>query len=197
MLKLGGRFNSMNNEYQMLLDEVRQNYASVVWTHKIQEKQADIYHEKYAKLETVNILVASVTSCGIVSTIFCDNIWAKIIAAVLSFITLTITTYFKSFDIKGMEKQNKEYANKFLVIRNRLLHIVCDIHMKKCSVDEINENYVRIMDELNELYIEAPSTTQEAVDRASEALKVNMEYTYTDEEIDNFLPPALRGRIEE
>jgi hypothetical protein len=77
------------------------------------------------------------------------------------------------------------------------LHIVCDIHMKKCSVDEINENYVRIMDELNELYIEAPSTTQEAVDRASEALKVNMEYTYTDEEIDNFLPPALRGRIEE
>ena len=42
----------MNNDYQLLLDEVRQNYASVVWTHKIQEKQADIYHEQYAKLET-------------------------------------------------------------------------------------------------------------------------------------------------
>ena len=111
MLKLGGRFNSMNNEYQMLLDEVRQNYASVVWTHKIQEKQADIYHEKYAKLETVNILVASVTSCGIVSTIFCDNIWAKIIAAVLSFITLTITAYFKSFDIKGIKSSVSDNPN--------------------------------------------------------------------------------------
>lgn len=31
------------NEYQVLLDVVRQNYASVVWTHKIQIKQADIY----------------------------------------------------------------------------------------------------------------------------------------------------------
>jgi hypothetical protein len=29
------------NNRQVLLDEVRQNYASVVWTHKIQEKQAD------------------------------------------------------------------------------------------------------------------------------------------------------------
>ena len=29
------------NKYQVLLDVVRQNYASVVWTHKIQIKQAD------------------------------------------------------------------------------------------------------------------------------------------------------------
>ena len=95
-----------------------------------------------------------------------------------------------------MEKRNKEYANKFLVIRNRLLHIICDIHMKKGNVDEINKEYITIMNELNELYVVAPSTTQDAVERASEALKVNKEYTYTDEEIDNFLPPTLRGKIE-
>ena len=51
------------------------------------------------------------------------------------------------------------------------------------------------MNELNELYVATPSTTQDAVERASEALKVNKEYTYTDEEIDNFLP-TLRGKIE-
>ena len=33
--------------------------------------------------------------------------------------------------------------------------------------------------------------------RATEALKVDKEYTYTEEEIDNFLPPALRGEVEE
>lgn len=187
----------MHNEYQLLLDEVRQNYAGVVWTHKIQEKQTDIYHEQYAKLETINILTASATSCGVISTIFCDSIWAKIIATVLSFVTVAITAYFKSFDIKEMEKQNKEYANKFLIIRNRLLHIICDIHMKKKDVEEINKEYISIMDKLNDLYIAAPLTTQEAVDRAAEALKVNKEYTYTDEEIDNFLPPSLRGEVKE
>ena len=65
-------------QYQVLLDVVRQQYASVVWTHKIQEKQADIYFKRYNCLETVNIIFASATSCGIVSTIFgggvmCEN----------------------------------------------------------------------------------------------------------------------------
>lgn len=187
----------MENKYQLLLDVVRQNFASAVWTHKIQEKQADIYGENYSRLESINILAASLTSCGIVSTIFCDNLAAKIIAALLSFVTLSITTYFKSFDIKNMEKQCKDTANRLVVVRNDLLHIIAEIHMKSRSVDEINDDYIQIMNTLNKIYVEAPSTTQKAVARASEALKTNNEYTYTEEEIDNFLPPTLRGKVEE
>lgn len=183
----------MENQYQLLLDVVRQNFASAVWTHKIQEKQADIYGENYSRLESINILAASLTSCGIVSTIFCDNLTAKIITAFLSFVTLSITTYFKSFDIKNMEKQCKDTANRLVVVRNDLLHIIAEIHMKSRSVDEINHDYIQIMNTLNKI---TPSTTQKAVARASEALKTNDEYTYTEEEIDNFLSPALRGKVE-
>ena len=187
----------MENKYQLLLDVVRQNFASAVWTHKIQEKQADIYGENYSSLESLNILAASLTSCGIVSTIFCENLFAKIITALLSFVTLSITTYFKSFDIKNMEKQCKDTANRLVVVRNDLLHIIAEIHMKSRSVDEINHDYIQIINTLNKIYVEAPSTTQKAVERASEALKTNNEYTYTEEEIDNFLPPTLRGKVEE
>ena len=35
---------SSTNEYQILLDVVRQNFASVVWTHKIQIKQSLLSH---------------------------------------------------------------------------------------------------------------------------------------------------------
>ena len=55
------------NEYQVLLDVVRQNYASVVWTHKIQIKQADIYATRYRHLENINVILAAATSCGAVS----------------------------------------------------------------------------------------------------------------------------------
>lgn len=47
------------NEYQVLLDVVRQNYASVVWTHKIQIKQADIYATRYRHLENINVILAA------------------------------------------------------------------------------------------------------------------------------------------
>lgn len=60
------------NEYQVLLDVVRQNYASVVWTHKIQIKQADIYATRYRHLENINVILAAATSCGAVS-IFADQ----------------------------------------------------------------------------------------------------------------------------
>lgn len=184
----------MDNKYQVVLEEVRQNYASVVWTHKIQEKQADIYAKRYRILETINILVAAATSCGIITTIFIDGIVAKIITAVLSFGTLAITAYFKSFDVKSMEQQHRQAANKFIVIRNRLLHIIAELHTKG-DIDEISQEYTSIVNELNDIYVGAPSTTDAAVKLAEQALKTKDEYTYTQEEVDHFLPPALRGGI--
>ena len=42
----------MNTNIELLESQIRQIFASVVWTHKIQEKQADIYRDRYNKLET-------------------------------------------------------------------------------------------------------------------------------------------------
>lgn len=184
----------MENNHQILLDEVRQNFASVVWTHKIQEKQADIYAEQYKLLETINILLAAATSCGIITTIFVDGIVAKVITACLSFGTLAITAYFKSFDLKSMEERHRTAANKFIVIRNRLLHLIAELHMKS-DLASLNAEYKAIMHDLASLYVDAPSTTDKAVEAASEALRIKNEYSYTDEEIDRFLPPTLRGGI--
>lgn len=62
--------------------------------------------------------------------------------------------------------------------------------------DEIEFDYKKAQDVLNKLYIDLPSMTEKAVNLASEALKVNNEYTYKDDEIDHFLPPALRGGVQ-
>ena len=184
-------------DYQVLLDLVRQNFASVVWTHKVQEKQADIYVEYYAKLQTMNIIAASITSCGIVSTIFAGDAFQlvlKIVTATLSFFTLCITAYFKSFDLQTLGKQNKEAANQFLVIRNELLQIIGDIHIQKESLQDIEGRYSEIIGRLNELYVSVPSTTDKAIKRATQALSIKQEYTYSEEEIDRFLPASLRGK---
>ena len=60
----------MIDNYKTLEDVVRDSYASVVWSHKIQEKQSDIYAEKYKTMEIINIGTASLTSVGIVTMIF-------------------------------------------------------------------------------------------------------------------------------
>lgn len=183
------------NHYQIILDEVRQNYASVVWAHKVQEKQSDIYLVRYKWIEIINILAGSLTSCGIITTIFIDTLLMKIITAVLSFVTIFIAAYYKSFDLKALQKHHKEAANHFIVERNNLLNIITDLHLMKKSPEEIQQDYDKVMSRINELYINAPTTSDKALKLAKKALSINKEYTYSDDEIDNFLPNSLKGRI--
>lgn len=185
------------DQYQILLDTVRQQYASVIWTHKIQEKQADLYAEKHRKYETANVFVASLTACGIVGLISQDGIVLKIVTAGLSFLSMFIAAYNKSFDLKTLASGNKTAANQLVGIRNELLQVISELHIMERSVSEINGEFIEIMKRLNKLYVEVPTTTKDAVDAAREALKVNRDYSFDDDEIDLFLPPTLQGKIRE
>lgn len=181
-------------EYEILLDVVRQSFASVVWTHKIQEKQADIYSERKNFLETVNIIVATLTSCGVTSIVVNKDSFAlKLITFVLSFITVAITAYFKNVDLKSLQKQHKDAANNFIVIRNELLQVIADIHMRNENVKSLNDRYKSIMERLNKLLMNAPIVSERAGKRADAAFAKEKGYnSYKEEEIDRFLPPELR-----
>lgn len=83
----------MEKEYIALENQIRPSYASVAWTHKIQEKQAEIHEKRYAIMATINIFAASLTSAGIVTTIFTDQTWVKVASAIVSFVTVFIRTF--------------------------------------------------------------------------------------------------------
>ena len=182
--------------YQHLLDAVRQNYASVVWTHKIQEKQSDIYLSRYNHLQMIILTFTAFTSAGALS-LFSDpeSSLVKLITVITSFIALSITSYLKFFDFLALSKQNKDAANKLLTIRNELFLLISDLHMMNKDIDDLTSIHTDIVKRLNNLYLEIPTTTDKAVKHAAKALNINKEYTYTDEEIDHFLPDSLKGRI--
>lgn len=49
-----------------------------------------------------------------------------------------------------------------------------------------------ILKELQEIYLEAPDTSSKAYSMAQAALKIKEEMSFTDDEIDQFLPKPLR-----
>ena len=182
----------MIENYKMLEDVVRDSYASVVWSHKIQEKQADIYAEKFKKMETVNIGAASLTSVGIVALIFTDPLWLKLVSALISFATVYITAYFKSFDLQKFITSHKAAANKLIAVRDQYKVLLTEIKLKVDSVENLLARYKELVEKTDAIYLEAPTTTDEAVGKASKALKIKKENTFTDAEIDSFLPLSLR-----
>lgn len=182
----------MIENYRVLEDVVRDSYSGVVWSHKIQEKQSDIYAERFKVMETINIGAASLTSVGIIALIFTDPLWLKLISALISFATVYITAYFKSFDLQKLVASHKATANKLISIRDKYKVLLTEIKLQSDSVENLLIKYNQLVKETDAIYLEAPSTTDEAVERASEALKVKKDNTFSNEEIDSFLPISLR-----
>lgn len=70
--------------------------------------------------------------------------------------------------------------------------LLTEIKLQSDSVENLLSRYNELVKETDSIYLEAPSTTEEAVDKASEALKIKKDNTFSDEEIDSFLPSSLR-----
>lgn len=153
----------MDNEYSILEDSVRNTFGSVVWSHKIQEKQADIYFLQYKCMETIKIATASLTSVGIVSLIFTDQMWLKVLSALISFVSVFISAFFKSFDLQTLVSAHNNSAQKMLKIRDELKLLLMLIHLKQKTVNELADMYEDIVEKLAVLYAEAPRTTDKAV----------------------------------
>lgn len=182
----------MNDSYRVLEDVVRDSYGGVVWSHKIQEKQSDIYAGYFKLMEKINIVAVSLTSVGIIAMIITDSFWAELISALVSFATVYITAYYKSFDLPKLIIAHKSTANKLISVRDRYKILLTEIKLQSDSVENLLRKYDELLEETNVIYHEAPSTTDKAVKKASKALKVKQDNTYSTEEIDLFLPHSLR-----
>lgn len=124
--------------------------------------------------------------------VFKDEFLVKLITALISLVSVFVSALFKSFDLKTMVSQHKVAANNLLEVRDQLKLILLQIRLKQESVQTIYEKYEGVVQQLDKVYTDAPNTTDKAVIRAREALNVSKDNTFTDDEIDSFLPIGLR-----
>lgn len=181
----------MEKDYNALEDVVRNHYKNVVWTHKIQEKQAEIYEKRNRVWNTVNIIAAALTSAGIVSTVFTDPTWLKIITALLSFVTTAVSALLASFDYKDNAKGCKATASKLVALRDELLVLLVKIKYGNLPIDDLIAEFEGVQSRTHAVYQEAPNTSRKAVDAADAAIKNNDVISPADD-IDALLPETLR-----
>lgn len=188
----GNMGDNRSDELMVIEDNIRNTYGSVVWSHKIQEKQADISIKKYKILETMRVIASSLTSVGIISLLFSNDLWIKIVSALLSFISVGVSAFFKSFDLQKTVSSHKATANKLLKARDELRLLLIKTRLDTSSTKVLLEEYQQLVAEIDAIYAEAPTTSDLAVRKARTALNVTKDNLITDAEIDNNLPQSLR-----
>jgi hypothetical protein len=185
-----------NFQVKILEAQIRECFGRVVWTHKTQEKCADIISIRHNWVKIIQIVLSALTTTGILVAVFGENETIGIISAALSAILFGINTYVKGHDLGEIAQKHSDAASSLWDIREKYLSLITDLNANTISVEKIIEKRDELQEKLGGIYKGSPRTIGKAYKDATKALKMNEELTFSDEEIDLFLPRELRKRKE-
>ncbi|MVM33403.1 SLATT domain-containing protein [Spirosoma sp. HMF4905] len=175
-----------------LTDQIREIYGRVVYSHKTQEKCADILNNQHRLIKTWQLILSAFTTTSVLSRVFTGYDWTLAAAAILSTIQFGFNAYLKEYDLGKVAQRHAESANDLLGIREAYFTLLTDIQSKLIRVEDVVAKRDQLEQDLLNIYKSAPRSFPSAYRAASKALKEMEEMTFSDAEIDKFLPNILR-----
>lgn len=188
----------MTNEEKILEGQLRECYGRVVYTHKTHEKCADLLLDKNACIKNYQIILSAIIAGGVITMLFEFSHlveykkFAEFLVAVISTILLVLNSYTKDYDLGTIAQKHRQAAAEIWLIREKYLTLITALCMKQLSLDEVCLKRDELLKELHDIYLGSPSTNFKAYQEAQKSLKAMEEMTFSDEEIDKFLPKELR-----
>ncbi|MCK7325110.1 SLATT domain-containing protein [Enterobacter roggenkampii] len=181
-------------DLSVLEGQLRECYGRVVYTHKTHEKCADLLLDKLKKMKNLQLVLLAITTGSFISTVIGDAKTGAIIGSILSAILLFINTYLKDYDLGTLAQKHRQAASEIWLIREKYLSLLTDLKLQTKEIEEITKERDKLMNELSTIYAGAPSTNYKAYSMAQKALKELEDMTFSDEEIDKFLPSELKRK---
>lgn len=178
-------------EYDISLeDQIRECYGRVVYTHKTHLRMADICAARLKRFKLIQIILTAVTSSGAVGVVFTNETWVEWATVAVSFLTLFVSAYLKNFDPGSTAQKHRDAAAKLWNVRECYLSLLTDLPTldRKLAVERRDE----LQRMLAALYEAAPQTDGKAYSEAQKRLQKKEDMTFSEEEIDCFLPLSLK-----
>ena len=172
--------------------QLRECYGRVFYTHKTQEKCADILLERLGRIKLWQIILSAITTAVFIDAILDTGRVGAVVGIVASTALLILNAYTKDYDLGELAQKHRQAAADLWFIREKHLALLTDLRVGKESIEKITNRLDGSLEDLHSIYSGAPSTTHKAYRKAQAALKQYEEMTFSDAEIDALLPGELR-----
>lgn len=182
----------MTDEEMLLEGQIRECYGRVVYTHKTHEKCADLLLKRHQCIKGWQIALSALVTGGVLGALSPDTRLLTLLTAILSTVLLALNSYTKDYDLGEVAQKHRQAASEIWVIRERYLSLLTDLRSHAMSPEAAREIRDGLLEGLGSIYNGAPSTNSKAYQLAQAGLKNMEEMTFSDEEIDKFLPRELR-----
>lgn len=176
------------------LQVIRESFGRVTYSHKTHEKAAEIEEGKNRNVKRTNIALTTLTSGTLISTIITNQAILLYTSAVLSALMLGFIIFQLSFNPAEKAEKHRYVAKELWYIREKYTNLIADIINEQLSGDLITSKRNQLIEELKLIYKFSPETDLKSYEKARKALKINEEFTFSDDEIDQFLPDELKAK---
>ena len=184
--------NDSPDSRRLLEGQLRECFGRVVYSHKTHEKCADILLLRLARIKLWQIILAAITTGGFIAVVLGAGKAGAVVGVLVSTILLVINAYTKDYDLGELAQKHKQAANDLWLIREKYLSLIIDLVMGEKPIEALQTVRDQLVGELHSVYSGAPSTTFQAYRKAQDALKKYEDMTFSDDEIDAFLPTELK-----
>ena len=181
-----------SDDLKIFEGQIRESYGRVVYSHKTHEKCADILLKRHAHIKIWQIVLSAITTAGFVAAIVTDEQWAAYIGAFISTVLLALNAYTKDHDLGEIAQKHRQAGADLWLIRERYISLLTDIHCSEDNLLDLSKRRDELLVDLHSVYSGAPSTMPKAYVSAQKALQKLEDLTFSDDEIDAFLPSELK-----
>jgi hypothetical protein len=185
---------SQDDDRTALESQIRECYGRSAYSHKTHERMADRLAARLRSIKWVQIILATLTTCGALGVVFAkDGTYYAYATVGLSFASLVLNSYMKDLDPGEAAQKHRETAADLWNIRESYLSLLTDIH-QATPMPELKDRRDVLQESLHKVYRSAPHTDGMAYIKAQERLKNKEDLTFSDQEIDLLLPTTLRRK---
>jgi hypothetical protein len=160
----------------ILEGQLRESYGRVVYSHKTHEKCADILLAHLSRIRVTQIILSAITTAGFVGAVFGAGEISAVVGLIISTILLALNSYTKDYDLGELAQKHKTG--------------------RPCDEGETSRGVAGASGSTGRApaydLSRCPRDDGQAYRKAQTALQVNEDMTFTDDEIDAFLPAELK-----
>ena len=176
----------------ILEGQLRECFGRVVYSHKTHEKCADILLKRLSTVKLWQIILSALTTGGFIAAVFGAGDIGALVGIVISTVLLVLNAYTKNYDLGELAQKHRQAGADLWIIREKYLSLITDLRMGEKPLESLQTERDVLLEQLHAVYSGAPSTTYEAYKKAQEALQQLEDMTFSDAEIDAFLPKELK-----
>jgi len=147
---------------------------------------------RLSRIKLWQIILSALTTGGFIAAVFGAGEIGALAGILVSTVLLVLNAYSKNYDLGELSQKHRQAGADLWIIREKYLSLITDLRMGETPIETLQKERDNLLEDLHAVYSGAPSTTYQAYKKAQEALKTLEDMSFSDTEIDAFLPKELK-----